>query len=65
MSATTFTFRFSPGSVCLPIGETNWDREGEDSPLWKNTMTKDDYGKCLREWKKRWDNCITSQGEHF
>ena len=29
------------------------------------TILKSAYQKCPEDWKKRWHNCIISEGDHF
>jgi len=28
-------------------------------------ITLQEFQNCSEQWKKRWDNCIDSQGEYF
>jgi len=28
-------------------------------------ITLQEFQNCFEQWKKRWDNCIDSQGEYF
>ena len=30
-----------------------------------NTLTENDFQYCYDQWKKRWNDCVTSQGSYF
>jgi hypothetical protein len=29
------------------------------------TLMQNDFQKCFRSWKSRWNSCINAKGDHF